>query len=354
MIGSIGGSLKENIRRAKVLLLPYCAKPAWCDYRYTDDCGECGGCNVGELYRIARERDMIPITITSFEMLRDTLRWCAENGYTYIGHCCYEFYEKRYEIFSRAKEWGAGGVLLDILGTTCYSLGVEEEEKAYHGEFQVELDIPLEDSEKILSLKEVRARAETPPESVPEPVEALRHLIPESYEPPRALPAPAEDRLPFRGDGSSWKRDIQRTAQLLKEAERPVLILGPLVLWSWSAKTERIARLIRELVDALPRLHVLVLPDYRPRSGKFDPLREVDPPNPHLSVLHGGYDLVLIVGVHCYRMDFFVRTIKKHTSAKVVTACFLAGHSSADASVADLDENRLRELLESLGSRSEE
>ena len=38
---------------------------------------------------------MIPITITSFELLRDTLKWCAENGYTYVGHCCYEFYEKK-------------------------------------------------------------------------------------------------------------------------------------------------------------------------------------------------------------------------------------------------------------------
>jgi len=301
---------------------------------------------VGELYRIARERGMIPITITSFEMLRDTLKWCAENGYTYIGHCCYEFYEKRYEIFSRAKEWGAGGVLS---GTTCYSLGVEEEEKAYHGEFQVELDIPLKDSERILSLKERGERVETPSEKVPQPVKALGDLLPEGYEPPKALPTPAEDRLPFGEEGRSLRGEIRRAAELLQTAGNPALILGPLVLWSWSEETEAMAELIRELVDTLPRLRVLVLPDYRPRSGNFDPKREVDPPNPHLSVLHGGHDLVLIVGVHCYRMDFFVRSVKRHTDAKVVAACFLADHPEADASVAGLNREKLRELLESLG-----
>ena len=46
------------------------------------------------------------------------------------------FMKKRYEIFRRASEEGAKGVLFDIVGTTCYSLGVEEEEKAYHGEFR--------------------------------------------------------------------------------------------------------------------------------------------------------------------------------------------------------------------------
>ena len=77
------------------MLLPYCAKPRWCDYRHLDDCGECGGCTVGDAYRLAYQKGMIPITITSFELLRDTLKWCAENGYTYVGHCCYEFYEKK-------------------------------------------------------------------------------------------------------------------------------------------------------------------------------------------------------------------------------------------------------------------
>jgi len=43
LIASIGADLKENLQKAKVMLLPYCAKSRWCDYRHLDDCGECGG-----------------------------------------------------------------------------------------------------------------------------------------------------------------------------------------------------------------------------------------------------------------------------------------------------------------------
>ncbi|MDQ7083395.1 MAG: DUF116 domain-containing protein [Aquificota bacterium] len=71
IIGSIGGSLKENIKNAKVMLLPYCAKPTWCDYRHTDDCGECGGCTVGDLYRMAYEKGHDP---DNHHQLRDAQR----------------------------------------------------------------------------------------------------------------------------------------------------------------------------------------------------------------------------------------------------------------------------------------
>lgn len=349
MIGSIGGGLRENIEKAKVLLLPYCAKPAWCDYRYTDDCGECGGCTVGELYRMAHERGMIPITITSFEMLRDTLRWCAENGYTYIGHCCYEFFEKRYEIFSKAKEWGAGGVLLDILGTTCYNLGVEEEEKAYHGEFQVELDLPLEDARKVLSLKgRWTPSAGQRERKLPEPVSAFRDLFPPHYAPPKALPAPSEDRIPLTNLNAPGRGGEEQVVELVQEASRPLLLIGPLFLWRWSEEAEKTAVLLRKLSEILPSLKILLLPDYRPRSGGFDPAREVDPPNPHISVKQGKHDLVLIAGVHCYRMDFFIRTIKKHTGSAVAVLCTLADHPEADASVGGLNHRKLKRLVEKL------
>ena len=308
---------------------------------------------MGELYRMAHERGMIPITITSFEMLRDTLRWCAEKGYTYIGHCCYEFFEKRYEIFSKAREWGAGGVLLDILGTTCYSLGVEEEEKAYHGEFQVELDLPLEDAQKVLSLKEKGSSPSGQREQeIPEPVPALRDLFPPHYVPPKALPTPSEDRIPFTKVDGSGQGDEGKVAELILRAGRPLLLIGPLFLWRWSEEAEKTAALLRRLPEILPGLKVLPLPDYRPRSGRFDPAKEVDPPNPHISVKQGKHDLVIITGVHCYRMDFFVRTIKKHTESTVVVLCTLADHPEADASLGGFNHRKLKKLMEKLRTES--
>ncbi|MEN3027659.1 MAG: lipoate--protein ligase, partial [Aquificaceae bacterium] len=194
IIASIGGGLIENLQKAKVMLLPYCAKPAWCDYRHLDDCGECGGCTVGDAYRLAYQKGMIPITITSFELLRDTLLWCAQEGYTYVGHCCYEFYEKRYEIFRKASEKGAGGVLFDIVGTTCYSLGVEEEERAYHGEFTVELDLIKEDLHRSLSVKE-DLKGESQRSGVNFDFSPyLLDFKPPYYRKPRAVPTPQEDR----------------------------------------------------------------------------------------------------------------------------------------------------------------
>ncbi len=360
VIGSIGGSLKENIKKAKVMLLPYCAKPTWCDYRHTDDCGECGGCTVGDLYRMAYEKGMIPITITSFEMLRDVLRWCGENGYTYIGHCCYEFYEKRYEIFKKAKDWGANGVLIDIIGTTCYDLGVEEEEKAYHGEFQVELDLYVEDSEKLLSLKEnVEGVDKKEKKPRPVPSQYLKDFIPEYYKIPKVVSGPEEDRtrLPIvkekdknvgfiKGQKVSYEEALKEAIKLLIEAERPTIIVGPLVLWRWNKESEEKAKIIKELKDLFPKLNVHILPDYRPKNKQFDPAREVDPPNPHLSILHGKHDVTVMIGVHCYRTDFVIRLLKKHTDTKIVTLCNLYGHPDADVSLSGMNPEKLRAFFE--------
>ena len=341
------------------MLLPYCAKPAWCDYRHTDDCGECGGCTVGDLYRMAYERGMIPITITSFEMLRDTLQWCAENGYTYIGHCCYEFYEKRYEIFRKAKDWGANGVLIDIIGTTCYDLGVEEEEKAYHGEFQVELDLFVEDSEKILSLKEkVEDHREREKRERPQPAPALSTFIPEYYKIPKVVSGPEEDRtrLPIvkeqdknigfiKGKKVSYQEALEEAVSSLLEAQRPTIIVGPLVLWSWNEESRKKAELVRKLKDLFPNMNVHILPDYRPKNKNFDPAREIDPPNPHISILHGKHDLTLMIGVHCYRTDFVIRLLKKHTDTKIITLCNLYGHPDADISLSGMNPEKLEGLV---------
>ncbi|MEZ0361131.1 MAG: lipoate--protein ligase, partial [Hydrogenobacter sp.] len=242
IIASIGGGLKENVEKAKVMLLPYCAKPRWCDYRHLDDCGECGGCTVGDAYRLAYQKGMIPITITSFELLRDTLLWCAQNGYTYIGHCCYEFYEKRYEIFKKASEEGAKGVLFDIVGTTCYSLGVEEEEKAYHGEFTVELDLIKEDLYKTLAVKEDVSSEVQKQEIRFDFSPYLIDFKPSYYKKPKAVPTPQEDRTRtsmqkevFLGEATIGERVVgyreafEVLAKWIKEAERPTIVLGPLV-----------------------------------------------------------------------------------------------------------------------------
>lgn len=120
--------------RAGVMLVPYCAKPVWCKWRHTTECGECGKCAVGDAYRLARERNMAVITITNFEHLTETFRLMRKAGVTaYVGSCCGHFFLKRHQAFA---ENGMNGVLLDIVGSTCYELN--EEHLAYAGKFTAE------------------------------------------------------------------------------------------------------------------------------------------------------------------------------------------------------------------------
>jgi len=360
LIASIGGDLKENLHKAKVMLLPYCAKPRWCDYRHLDDCGECGGCTVGDAYRLAYQKGMIPITITSFELLRDTLLWCAKNGYTYIGHCCYEFYEKRYEAFQKASMFGANGVLFDIVGTTCYSLGVEEEEKAYHGEFGVELDLIKDDLTKSLAFKEDEKEFSKSHQSF----DFSKYFLdfkPPYYKKPKAVPTPEEDRTRsamqidvFKGEATvkdsvvSYKEAFKELASLIKSSKNPTIIVGPLLSWDFNEKDLQekayITRLLIEKINA----NVKILPDYRPKLKNYDPNVEMDPPNPHEAILHGNHDITILIGTHCYRTDFVIRLLKKHTPTNVVALCGLYGHPEADLSTSFTDANKLKELLDML------
>ena len=129
------------LARARVMLVPYCAKPTWCKWRHREGCPECGRCAVGTAYRLGRARGMRVITIRNFEHLEATLAELRDAGVdTYMGMCCHHFFLKREYAFRAA---GMPAVLLDIAGANCYEL--QQEEAAYEGCFaaQSELDLPV-------------------------------------------------------------------------------------------------------------------------------------------------------------------------------------------------------------------
>lgn len=129
------------LKRARLLLVPYCAKPTWCKWRHRDGCPECGRCTVGAAYRLARARGMQVRTIRNFEHLQATLTAVGASGAeAYIGLCCRHFFIKREYAFRAV---GIPAVLLDIAGANCYEL--QQEELAYAGRFeaQAELDLPI-------------------------------------------------------------------------------------------------------------------------------------------------------------------------------------------------------------------
>lgn len=128
------GGTDALLARATVMLVPYCAKPAWCKWRHRDGCTECGLCEVGAAYRAARERNMQVTTITNYEHLVATLSAMKARGVAaYVGMCCSHFFIKRHRAFAQA---GMPALLMDISGSNCYEL--REEHLAYAGAFKAE------------------------------------------------------------------------------------------------------------------------------------------------------------------------------------------------------------------------
>ena len=153
-----GNDPAAALARANVMLVPYCAKPSWCKWRHTVDCVECGQCEVGDAYLMARERNMEVVTITNFEHLADTLKEMKASGVeSYVGMCCGEFFLKRHHAF---RDSGMEAVLLDIEGATCYEL--KEEHLAYAGAFSAEAALDLDAVQKVMARVPVQDAARRP------------------------------------------------------------------------------------------------------------------------------------------------------------------------------------------------
>jgi len=143
------GSLEDAIKRAEFLLLPYCAKFKDCGFRYEEGCEKCGKCTVGYAYRMAEGNGLTPISIQSYEHLREVLYDLREQGKGYIGCCCEAFFNKRQRLF---REVGIPGLLIDIDDKTCYDLGKEWD--AYEGRFENQTSLRLDLLSKIIRLRE--------------------------------------------------------------------------------------------------------------------------------------------------------------------------------------------------------
>lgn len=148
-IFTVNGDFEEIIKQGpSSFLLPYCAKLVACELRNKQDCTSCGKCSVGDVYRLAREKGLTPVTITSFEDLLATLTDLRSRGVkSYIASCCRPFYVKHQQDFEMAK---LPGILIDIESTTCYELGKEED--AYTGVFEGQTELNAALIGKILSI----------------------------------------------------------------------------------------------------------------------------------------------------------------------------------------------------------
>ncbi|MCP4682684.1 MAG: DUF116 domain-containing protein [Desulfobacterales bacterium] len=143
----VKGTFLENLnKKMSFILLPYCAKSIECELRYKNDCDECGQCSIGEIYGLAKEHGMNPVTIVNYEDLISTLKNMKSQGVTaYLGSCCAQFYVKHREAFENA---GMSGILVGLGSATCYDLG--EEKEAYSGGFAGQTDLDFELMKKLI------------------------------------------------------------------------------------------------------------------------------------------------------------------------------------------------------------
>lgn len=132
--------------KPKWLLLPYCSKSLACNYRSVPGCDLCGLCDVGDCCQIARDFDMIPLTVQSFEHLMTVLtETCSADDGMYVGSCCEAFYAKHQTEMEQVQ---ARGILINLDSTTCYDLG--KGTAAYQGRFDNQTHLNIELLEKTL------------------------------------------------------------------------------------------------------------------------------------------------------------------------------------------------------------
>ena len=139
------------------LLLPYCAKPPACRFRYIEGCSQCGGCDIGDAYRLAGQFALRPMTIQNYEMLEERLQQIRINGIgVFIGLCCTAFFLKHQQDFERI---GVPGRLIGLDSSTCYDLGKEDE--AHHGLFEHQTRLKLD----LLSRVLIKAKKDSIPKA---------------------------------------------------------------------------------------------------------------------------------------------------------------------------------------------
>jgi len=138
-----------NINNPSVLLLPYCGKTPTCKYRKKEGCSVCKQCSIGDAFQLAKDYDLLPVTIQNYEMLEETLwKLKKEGANSFIGSCCEAFYAKHKDDFERI---GMPGILINLDNTTCYDLGKEREAKIGTFENQTFLNMKL--IEQVIRLK---------------------------------------------------------------------------------------------------------------------------------------------------------------------------------------------------------
>ena len=141
---------------------------------------------------------------------------------------------------------------------------------------------------------------------------------------------------------------IEKAAYELLTRRNPTLFPGPMIVWGWNDVTMHKAEIAMDVVREIPGCNVIPMPDYRPIYPKIDPEAVINPCHPNLTIDHNKIKVCALIGVHCHFANITLKMIRANTNCYTQAWCQYDGHEDAFVSIQDIDEPKLKKIIESL------
>ncbi len=147
-------------------------------------------------------------------------------------------------------------------------------------------------------------------------------------------------------EGEHVKEDeaLKKLAIALLTRRNPTLHPGPMLVWGWTESTKQKAKLALEIVDEVPGMNIITMPDYRPIYPKIDPESVINPCHPNLTIQHNKIEVCALVGVHCHFANITLKMIRANTNCYTTAWCQYDGHEDALISISDTDLVMLQKI----------
>ncbi len=147
---------------------------------------------------------------------------------------------------------------------------------------------------------------------------------------------------------------IKVAARQLLSLRNPTLFPGPMIVWGWTDETIHKAELAKQLVDEVPGMNIIPMPDYRPIYPKIDPEAVINPCHPNLTVQHNKIHVCVLIGVHCHFANITLKMIRANTNCYTMAFCQYDGHEDALLSIRDLDAPKLEKIIQAVKDAKKE
>lgn len=174
---------------------------------------------------------------------------------------------------------------------------------------------------------------------------------PEGYLPPavssRGIVLPSKGEGLVLGRIVPEQQAIDEAAKRLVSAKNPTIFPGPLVLWAWNEQSQREAKVVKALAEAVPA-KLIPMADYRPKYPKIIAEREINPNHPNLTIWKNNIDVCLFVGVHCHQSNIALKIIRGGTDCFTIALCTFNGDDEAHLTIRDLTADTIQRIVDAV------